>query len=88
MPGDHVAVIGRQEDGELGHVIGNQPPLQGDRLADELTDLIWRGAEARSTDAPGSDATVDRLEAQVRRLEGALDSLLGASRVHHPQEER
>jgi hypothetical protein len=53
-------------------------PLDVDRLADELTDLIWRGAEARGPDDPGADATVARLEAQVRRLEGALDSLLGS----------
>jgi AcrR family transcriptional regulator len=68
--------------------LSGSAPLQVDRLADELTDLIWRGAEVRNADAPGADASVARLEAQVRRLETALDSLLGASQVHHPREER
>jgi AcrR family transcriptional regulator len=63
-------------------------PLQVARLADELTDLIWRGAEVRGSEEPDADSPVARLEAQVRRLEGALDSLLGAGRIHRPQEER
>jgi AcrR family transcriptional regulator len=74
--------------------LSGSAPLEVDRLADELTDLIWRGAEVRRRAElgpraevresaelhgggdPENDASVARLEAQVRRLERALDTML------------
>jgi AcrR family transcriptional regulator len=52
-------------------------PLEVDRLADELTELILRGAEVRCDAEPTEAAAIARLEAQVERLERALDALLG-----------
>lgn len=54
--------------------LSGRGPLEVDRLGDELTELIWCGAEARATEHE-NDSTLARLEAQVERLEQALDAM-------------
>jgi AcrR family transcriptional regulator len=56
--------------------LSGRGPLEVERLADELTELIWRGAERHADPERGSGSTLARLEEQVERLEQALDALL------------
>jgi AcrR family transcriptional regulator len=53
--------------------------LEVDRLADELTELIWRGAEVRRGAEQADPATIARLGEQLERLKQALDALLSGS---------
>ena len=56
--------------------LSGRGPLEVERLADELTELIWRGAERHADPERGSGPMLARLEEQVERLEQALDALL------------
>lgn len=60
--------------------LAGRAPLEVDRLADELTELVWLGAAVRPVASPRDPEILERLERQTDRLEAALDRLLGETR--------
>ncbi len=56
--------------------LAGHAPLDVDRIADELTDLVWRGAEKRATRTDEERDETAGLAAQVNRLEAAVETLI------------
>lgn len=56
--------------------LAGRGPLEVDRLADELTELIWRGSEARPGSTQADVATITSLGEQLERLKQVLDALM------------